>query len=200
MDTIGELPPIIIGPMMSWYMKGAVLAMAAFERGGWPAVDDLYVHPPESTEQVLHPRTKLYPDRDHPHHVTLPKLGGKELVQNVIGELQWSIYFEQWNVKKPEAAMGWGGDRYAVLRQDDGSLVGVIVTTWDAEQDASEFYDAYLASLAARFPKSGSPASGMARGDHGKVFVQRTAKNVYILDGALDDQWLARLSAETKID
>jgi hypothetical protein len=196
METMGELPPVIVGPMIASYMKGAVLAMTAYENGGWKTVDALYKTPPESTEQVLHPTTKLYPKRERPKKVTLPKLTGTELTQNVIGELQWTIYLQQWGLALPEAAAGWGGDRYAVMRGADGTLVGYLATSWDSPKDAQEFYDAYVASLKARFPAADTskPATGVARTSGGKVFVKLQGSNVFIVDGGEDAKLLDQLA------
>jgi hypothetical protein len=201
METMGELPPVIIGPLIASYMKGAVLAMTAYEYGGWKAVDSLYTTPPESTEQVLHPSTKLFPKRERPKKVTLPKLTGTELTQNVIGELQWAIYFKQWGVETADAAPGWGGDRYAVIRGADGALTGYLATSWDSPKDAKEFHDAYVSSLEARFPDAdvSKLAAGIARKDRGKVFVKLQGSNVFIVDGAFDPKALDQLARGTTI-
>lgn len=201
METMGELPPVIVGPMIASYMKGAVLAMTAYENGGWKAVDALYTSPPESTEQVLHPSTKLYPKRERPKKVTLPKLTGTELTSNVVGELQWTIYLQQWGLALPEAAAGWGGDRYAVMRGADGTLVGYLATTWDSPNDAKQFHDAYVSSLKARFPQAdtGTPATGVARADKGKVFVKLQGSNVFIVDGGDDAKALDVLARGAKV-
>ncbi|MDB4960546.1 MAG: hypothetical protein JWP01_545 [Myxococcales bacterium] len=201
METMGELPPVIIGPLIASYMKGAVLAMTAYENGGWKTVDSLYTSPPDSTEQVLHPSTKLFPKRERPKQVTLPKLTGTELIQNVIGELQWSIYFKQWGIELADAAPGWGGDRYAVMRSDSGTLTGYLATTWDSPKDAKEFHDAYVASLKARFPEADTtkPAAGIARKDRGKVFVKLQGSHVFIIDGADDAKPLDQLARGSKI-
>lgn len=201
MDSIGELPPIVIKPLIDSYMKGAVVSMVAYEKGGWKGVDELYKKPPTSTEQVLHPAEKLIGKREEPKKVTLPPLPkGDELVKNVWGELQWQIYFEQWGVKQPEASAGWGGDQYSVIKKEDGTLLGFIATTWDTPKDAKEFYDAYLASLAARFPgaDTSKPEAGVARADKGKVFVKLVGSNVFIVDGGDDAKQLAQL-AKAKI-
>lgn len=201
METIGELPPIIVGPLIDSYMKGAVVSMVAYEAGGWKAVDALYKTPPESTEQVLHPQEKLIGKRESPKKVTLPKLPGTEVLNNVIGELQWSIYLQQWGVKQPDAAPGWGGDRYAVMRDKDGALVGYLATTWDSANDAKEFADAYVSSLAARFSgaDTSKPEAGVPRSDRGKVFVRVQGANVFIVDGAEDAKALDLLARGTKI-
>ncbi len=201
METIGELPPIIIGPMIDSYMKGAIVAMRAFDAGGWKAVDALYAHPPSSTEQVLHPSTKLIGKREEPKKVTLPKLPGEELTQNVMGELQYQVYLQQWNVKNPDATAGWGGDRYAVMKEKDGRIVGYLATTWDSEKDAKEFADGYVESLKTRFPKADTskPEAGIARSDSGMVFVRVVGMNVFIVDGAADAKALDMLAKGAKV-
>ena len=202
MESIGELPPIVVKPMIDSYMKGAVVSMVAYEKGGWKAVDDLYKHPPTSTEQVLHPAEKLIGKREEPKQVTLPALPkGEELVRNVWGEEQWSIYFEQWGVKAPDAAPGWGGDRYAVIKREDGTLLAFIATAWDTPEDAKQFYDAYVASLGLRFKgaDTSKPETGVARGDKGKVFVKLVGNNVFIVDGGDDPKNLDLLVKGTKI-
>lgn len=204
MESVGDLPPVIIGPLLDSYMKGALLCMTVYEKGGWAAVNDLFKHPPTSTEQVLHPATKLYPKREEPKKVTLPKLEGTQIENNVLGELQWGNYLRLWKVKDAgEAAAGWGGDRYEVAKDKDGHVTAVLVSAWDTEDDAKQFLDAYLASLPMRFPgvdgKKATTADGVARTDFGKIFVRQVKDKVYIVDGATDDKLLERVVKEAKI-
>jgi len=202
MESMAELPPVVIKPLIDSYMKGAVVAMLAFEKGGWKGVDELYAKPPTSTEQVLHPAAKLIGKREEPRRVTLPKLPkGAELVSNVWGELQWQIYLAQWGVDRPAASVGWGGDHYSVVKQDDGTLLGFIATNWDSPNDAKEFYDAYVESLAKRFAGADTrtPAAGVARTDKHKVFVKLVGANVFIVDGGDDPKLLATLATGTKV-
>jgi hypothetical protein len=202
-DAMDDIPPAVLVPLLDSYMKGALVALTAYEHGGWAGVDALYRDPPSSTEQVLHPATKLYPVRDRPHRVALARSADAELAGNVLGELQWKIYFELW--KSPhaaEAAEGWGGDRYAVTRRRDGRLIGRIATIWDTPDDARQFADAYVASLAARFPGAdlGQLAAGIARPDGGRVFVRVAGDRVFIVDGADDAGALDALVRSTKFD
>jgi len=201
METMGELPPVIIGPLIDSYMKGAVVSMRAYEAGGWKSIDALYKKPPTSTEQVLHPAEKLIgAKREEPKKVTLPKLPGTELTNNVMGELQWKIFLQQWGVKEPKATEGWGGDRYAVMKDGD-RVVGYLATTWDTDGDAKEFADGYVASMAKRFAgaDASKPDAGVARSDKGKVFVKQVGKNVFIVDGADDTKALDLLAKGTKV-
>jgi hypothetical protein len=188
-DAMDDIPPVVLVPLLDSYMKGALVALTAYEHGGWPTVDALYRDPPSSTEQVLHPATKLYPARERPHKVTLSHMADPELAGNVLGELQWKIYFELWkSPRAAEASEGWAGDRYSVTRRSDGRLIGRIATRWDSPADARQFADAYIGSLAARFPgaHAGNPGNGIARPDGGKVFVRIAGDRVFIVDGADD--------------
>jgi hypothetical protein len=208
-DAMDDIPPAVLVPLLDSYMKGALVALTAYERGGWAAVDALYRDPPSSTEQVLHPATKLYPVRDRPRRVALAHSADPELAGNVLGELQWKVYFELWKVPHAaEAAAGWGGDRYSVTRRRDGRLIGRIATVWDTPKDAREFAAAYIASLEARWfdpgagpIATGSPATtGIARRDGGRVFVRVVGDRVFIVDGADTTGALDALVRSTKFD
>jgi hypothetical protein len=203
LDAMDKIPPAVLVPLYAAYMQGALVALTAYERGGWPAVDALYRDPPTSTEQVMHPATKLYPNRESPQRVQLAKTGDAELANNVIGELMWKVYFEQWKVADPGAAAdGWGGDRFAVARRKDGRLIGRIATAWDSPAEAAQFTTAYVASLAARFPGAdvGNPAAGVARPDGGRVFVRTAGSRVFIVDGADDASALDALVRSTRFN
>jgi hypothetical protein len=189
MEAMDKLPPVVLGPMLDSYMKGALVVLTAYDKGGWPAVDALYKTPPESSEQVLHPTTKLYPKRDKPKKVTLAKLDGEKLTENVMGEILWKIYFSLWVPDKAvEASEGWGGDRYIVVKRADGTTVGFLATAWDTADDAKQFAAAYEASLAKRFPNK-----------ERKTAVKLDGMKVFILDGDSDEKLFAQLIKGTKI-
>jgi hypothetical protein len=202
-DAMDDIPPIVLVPLLDAYMKGAVVALTAYEHGGWPSVDALYRNPPVTSEQVLHPDTKLFPVREPPRRVTLARTTDPELADNVLGELQWQIYFQLWkSPRAAEASEGWGGDRYTVTRRKDGRLIGRIATIWDTAADAQQFADAYLASLTARFPGADTsrPAAGIARPDGGRVFVRTIGARVFIVDGADDARALDALVRTTTFE
>src|SRR3569623_493841 len=202
-EAMDSLPPAVLVPLVVSYTKGAWDSAVAYKQGGWKAVDELYAHPPESPEQVLHPETKLIPTRDHPHKVTLPKVAGTSLEDNVLGELMWQVYFSLWTPKAgTKASEGWGGDHYAVARRADGHLVGEIATVWDSPADAKEFYDGYLATLSVRFGGAdvSHPETGVARSDFGKVWVKLAGDKVFIVDGGDDAKLIDQLASQTMFD
>lgn len=209
-----DRPLLVVGPHIEVYNKGPIVILRAYQRGGWNEVARLYTDPPESTAQVLHPDTKLYPTRQHPRRIEIPlPLGYLPVHADVVGELGWRLYFMQWQAHEPAAAAdGWAGDRYRVMRGPDGALTGVIVSIWDTADDAKEFVDAYEASLAARFPSatttgSRDAAGALSAGDH-RIFLRRLGTTVVIVDRAdtaarpdqVTDQLIDRVIAGLTID
>jgi hypothetical protein len=89
-----------------------------------------------------------------------------------------------------------------VVRRPDGKLVAAIATIWDTPNDAKEFYDAYVATLAARFKGAdiSKPEAGIARSDFGKVWVKLAGSKVYIVDGGDDPKVMDKLVAGAKLD
>jgi hypothetical protein len=144
------------------YQYGQEFVQDLYESGGWDAVDEAYVNPPISTEQVLHP--ERYPD-DQPVNVSLPDFsevfvqGWRELDRGVMGE--WSTYLilgfgmdvkERLTEEASKSATeGWGGDAYVVYYSDDGSTAMVLNTIWDTVQEAEEFSNQFEIYAGERF-------------------------------------------------
>jgi len=176
--------------------------MTAYEHGGWAAVKRLYKHPPESTEQVLHPETKLFPTRELPHKVSLAESKAAGATSDVLGELSWQIYFSQWKVAAGQRGSGGlAGDRYVVSASKDGHLIGQIATLWDSEADA-QHHDCVRRERGRAVPGTDvhDPAAGIARPDGGKVFVRRNGEKVFIVDGASDGHALDALARSAKFN
>ena len=189
-EAMDKIPLIILLPLMESYLKGTQPVVAAFEHGGWAEVDRLYDTPPDSTEQVLHPTTKLFPKRDVPKQVTLPDLPGyTEVHTNVMGELEWRVYFMVWDkAVAEEAAAGWDGDRWRVVKGQDGTLVGLLVSTWDSPAEAKQFVKAYEDTIVKRFPDKSR-----------KVWIKTKGANVYIVDGGTDAKLIDTLVKKSTI-
>jgi hypothetical protein len=205
MESLVNLPPAVMVPLVEPYLKGAQLVSEVWGRGGWAAVDDLFKRPPESTEQALHPVEKLLARRDPPVRLRLaadppaPLAGAARLSSDVIGELGWRAYFKTWRHPAPEAAAaGWGGDRYWAWTQS-GRPVVLTGTRWDSEPDARRFFAAYVATLARRFPAPDRTQRGssvrLRRPDGGLLAVVLRGRDVDIADGARPADLEALLAA-----
>jgi hypothetical protein len=189
MKALKEIPKAILVPMIDSYMKGALVAIAAYQKGGWSAIDAMYKNPPESTSQVLHPDKPW----QHPKKIMLPKLAGYDQAPtNVIGELEWSVYFGLWKHSGNDRVQeGWAGDRYALERKHDGTIAVALATAWDSELDAKAFADAYASTIAARMA---------AAGHTGKIAVKLVGKHVFVVDGDDGAAVMDALVAGAKID
>lgn len=93
---------------------------------------------PQSTEQVLHP--DRYRDRDQPVALAFPS-GADVIYQDGLGEFEIRVLLTE--LTRDESvgaagAMGWAGDRYAVLSPDPGAAL-VWWTLWDTPQAGQRF-------------------------------------------------------------
>ena len=163
-DALTNAPRYLVQTMLSAYMHGAYMVGHLRADGGWEAINDLYKHPPTSSEQILHP-AKLLGERDTPTSVNMKDLladmptGWRVIDEDVIGELGMRTYIEQWDRSRGKSAYarnvgsGWDGDRYIIFGNDKTGKVGLVwKTVWDSKKDAREFVTAYAVTLRERFP------------------------------------------------
>lgn len=135
------LPRFVMEGLTFPYLRGAEFAAALRERdgGGWRLLDRaLRARPPASTEQVLHPEKWLEaepPDEVEPFPVPA---GWTRVTGGVFGEWQTAQLVATGGPLRPEAAAGWGGDRYELWRRG-GEHVVVLRWRWDTARDAAEF-------------------------------------------------------------
>jgi hypothetical protein len=149
---------------------------------------------PISTEQILHP-AKYWEQRDHPTLVLLPGAdrvaGWTETLSNVHGEFGvWMLLreFRSDKLRLPvikKASEGWDGDRYIVLEDEKKNTGYVWLSTWDTEDDAKEFFEAYVWAL---HKKLKLELPERADGDRlaiaeGGVLLERRGNDVLVLEG-----------------
>ena len=152
---LDSAPPFMSADLYFPYEKGLAFVQFLYDQGGYEAVDDAYLSPPVSTEQILHP--EKYPE-DAPLPVELPDLSRvlgnswKLFDQNVMGE--WYTYlilnkpyddkFQIGESQALEAAEGWGGDTYSVyLNENTDEAIFVMDAVWDTIEDADQFFFAF---------------------------------------------------------
>ena len=141
-----ELPDIEIPLFMEKalyfpYERGFEYVLNRWREGGWQAVNDLYLDPPASTEEIYQgaasPSTQPI-EMDRPSGV-LPE-GYEEIYDYTWGFLDILLMFEQ--VLGPEvavdAATGWGGGRSLVGYDIEGEVVFVWEYAGDDPEEAKE--------------------------------------------------------------
>src|SRR5262249_44727741 len=111
--------------------------------GGLGALDEFFRHPPESTEQILHPEKSAAP-RDVPSRIDDDLAGsgvppGARIVKRgTMGEFGIRFLLGGSAPDAIEAAEGWDGDRFVLARAGEASILNW-VTAWDSGTDAAEF-------------------------------------------------------------
>jgi hypothetical protein len=139
------------------YGDGFNFVRQIYQSGGYPAVDDLFRNPPESTAQILHPAK--YRNHTVPVQVDLPDLsqgslgpGWRTINSNVFGELDLRLALTQLtdSTHATSSTSGWAGDRWELLEKD-GRQALAMKTVWDSDADARNFLQAFGLGLQNRF-------------------------------------------------
>jgi hypothetical protein len=150
------------------YRQGMRYVEALYRQGGWAAVDAAYVHPPASTEQLLHPE-RADNSKDLPVSIQIPDLRGllgeayRPIATGTLGEHDLVLYLSQYvDIEVARiAAEGWGGCAYALYGgQGDDPPVFALLSVWDSEDDAVEFFGGLIGALEARYPDQQGDAEG----------------------------------------
>lgn len=123
------------------YERGFEYVLNRWREGGWPAVNELYLDPPRSTEEIYQggpsPATEVI-EMERPS-AALPE-GYEEIYDYTWGFLDILVMFEQ--VLGPEvavdAATGWGGGRSLVGYSEEGEMVFVWEYAGDSPSEAEE--------------------------------------------------------------
>jgi hypothetical protein len=157
LQALQKIPPIIQAQITFSATQGTLFVIGQQRQGGWASIDGDFAKPPDSTEQILHP--DKWASREQPVDVKLPADLAKRLGsgwtldhEDTFGEHQTGIWLG--SVSQAAAAVGWGGDRIALLRGPASSWAIAWHTVWDTENDATEFENA------ARFAVNESPGKG----------------------------------------
>jgi hypothetical protein len=121
-------------------------------------------------------------------HRSLPTGGWRRIAYDVQGE--WGLYlildqFLKSPAESRRAAAGWGGDRFEVYEGPKGEVLIASLSTWDTENDAREFFDAYVKRTALRYPNAknlGLPAPD-DRSRDSKPETQNSASTFHTSEG-----------------
>jgi hypothetical protein len=134
------------------YTKGMLFQNAVYERDGQVGFADVFLKPPVSTQQILHPQKYFAgvkpttPDVPDPH---LDK-GYKSLVGGTLGELDVSAMLEQYAGKARAAAIAphWRGCSFE-LRENKkaGRVVLLYALELDSTDAARQYFAAYREQL-----------------------------------------------------
>lgn len=125
----------------------------------------------------------------------LPTVGWHRIDSDVNGEWTYYLILDQFLAAPDEskrAAAGWAGDRYALYEGPNGDVLLAQVAVWDTENDAREFFDAYVKRIELRYPgakEMDSPFASERRTwstNEGTIVMELRGQRVVILEGIPD--------------
>jgi hypothetical protein len=182
------------------YGQGTEWATQLYKRGGWTMISKAFTQLPLSSEQIIHP--EKYFSYERPVKVLLPDLravlgsGWKQIDSDVNGEWSYYLILDQFLNSPSEsrrAAAGWAGDRYEIYEDPKrGQVMLTHVSAWDTENDAREFFDAYVKRTAKRYPDARLMAENQTEGPNtflrwqtpeGKVVIELRGARVVVIEG-----------------
>lgn len=199
LGAMGQASPYLTDSLEFPYTSGSDFVAYLSERDGWEAVNTAYEHPPQSTEQIIHPDKYLAGEAPLP--VAIPDLGGVTgtgwtvLDEDVMGEfdLRELLSADLPGARARRAAAGWGGGSFRLYEQGSESLL-VMLIAWDTQGDADEFAAAMKDGLGRRYQGSfdaGAPVAGLKSPDgfwslaqQGNAVVAVLAPDAAMSDGA----------------
>jgi hypothetical protein len=202
-EELDKAPRVVRESLLFPYQEGLRWTQTLRRYGGWSKVSGAFADLPKSSEQILHP--EKYFVHEAPVKITLPDLtatlngrrasasGWKRIDFDVNGE--WGTYllldeFLKSPTESREASAGWGGDSYAVYENGNGLVLYVAVSAWDREQDAREFFDAYVKRTEVRYPgATNSEAANLVETHRsyetsdGNIIIEKVGLRVRVLEG-----------------
>ena len=145
---VAAVPRFLTERILFPYIEGLLFVHYLKLAAGWEIVNQAYLDPPLSTEQILHP--ERYLERDQPTWLELDvssmgEAGFIVTYDQVLGELYWRSLFrhtisEVVSERAIEnAADGWDGDRFFALEDTSDRMILISMSVWDSDQDAVEF-------------------------------------------------------------
>jgi len=144
---LSEAAPLLRRRLMFPYVDGLTFGADLYRAGGLPLLDRALAAPPASTEQVLHPQKYVAGEGPIPVSVPAAPAGWKTVASGTMGELQAGVLLAQCvpSAQATRAAVGWGGDAYAVVQDGSGKTAVLWSTAWDDDAAAARFEDALRA-------------------------------------------------------
>ena len=174
------------------YTEGGRFQNAVYAKMGKAAFAEVFRHPPDTSQQILHPAK--YFDHIEPTRPAFPQLahgkGYKDLSEGMLGELDHSILIRQYGTSQEAGAIAphWKGGRYSLVEnKSEARVILRYVSEWDSAEIAGDFFRFYGQVLRKKWKKMDVTAerddslSGM--GDDGYFVVRRSGALVSSVEG-----------------
>ncbi|HEY6339910.1 MAG TPA: hypothetical protein VIY49_00330 [Bryobacteraceae bacterium] len=179
------------------YNQGTRFQDAVFHKLGRRAFDEVFIHPPQSTQQIMHPEDYFeHVEPSIPDPPTLDPLLGKQahefrtLTDGALGEFDFSALLRQFVGERE------GGDAAAHVRggafrlyehKHDKYPVLIYTSRWDSPESARVYLDLYKRVLKGKWRmlqiSSDTGSIVLGTGDSGKFQVRLVGSTVESVEG-----------------
>ncbi len=174
------------------YTQGMAFQHAVFEKMGPAAFREVFLHPPATTQEILHPEKYRAGFARASPPLPSPALGRgfRELISGTIGELDHAILLRQYAGKEGSEAVAphWRGGSYKLWeRKRDGRLVLAYAVEWDEASIAEKYFRLYQRVLKGKWKGMEAASEGgdalTGQGDDGWFLLGRQGARVTSLEG-----------------
>ncbi|HYL35052.1 MAG TPA: hypothetical protein VEV17_03965 [Bryobacteraceae bacterium] len=174
--VLSSAPPYIRESLVFPYSDGILFQNAIFRKLGRESFSEVFLHPPDSSQQILHP--DRYLDHHAPRVPEAPAVPARrefrELAEGTLGELDYRILLSQYLGETPggSIAQHLQGSSYQLWEHKrDNSPVLAYASSWDTPQSAQRYFEQYLDVLRRKWKtleiQSQTASEVAGRGDSG---------------------------------
>jgi hypothetical protein len=174
------------------YSKGMLFQQAVYERDGQNGFGEVFLKPPVSTQQIMHPDKYFAGVKPTQPALPEPKLGKgyQGLVGGSLGELDHQVMLEQFSGKgrAREIAPHWRGCTFQLMEnRKRNRVVLVYAVEWDSEDAARDFFSAYRVQMERKWKQmtvsTEAPDAIDGTGDDGRFELRRKGAIVTSVEG-----------------
>jgi len=150
-----NIPDALVQLLGFPYQVGPPFTEAIIQAGGLQRLNEAFVNPPTTTEQLIHPAKFLAGEGPKPVAVPAAAAGSKPFDNGVLGELGFDVTLTEaighglTAQQVAVAVAGWGGDQYIAWDQGNQSCVRDSVVM-DTANDNAELLSALRSWAAGR--------------------------------------------------
>jgi hypothetical protein len=179
------------------YNHGTLFEDAVYRKLGRSGFDEVFSHPPQSTQEIIHPETYFAgKGPSMPQAPELSPLLGKKagefrvLTDGALGEFDFSALLRQYTTEREGTAAAThlrGASFKLYEHKREKYPVLTFATEWDSPEAARTFFELYRRVLQGKWKKmeltSESDSLISGSGDSGRFEVRFTGSNVQSIEG-----------------
>jgi hypothetical protein len=190
--VFSKAPPYIRESLVFPYTQGMLFQNAVFRKLGRDAFAEVFVHPPASTHQILHPDAYLnHQTTPLPDIPPVPEAREfRKLEEGSLGEQDYRVLLSQYstNEEGSAAAAHLDGSSYQLLEhKHDKFPVLSFASTWDSEDAARKYIALYRRVMQGKWKSVqwdvDTPTKLEGHGDSGRFRLSMAGNTVNQLEG-----------------